>query len=271
MKGWCASDKTYTFPGWFLHNRIWTLTNRLHRKGYKRSPSSSTFGRQTVRLLHIVTWYGGSGGWSLCVCVRERCRSHSHLQPAVAAAEVHLKKSRWLRWNGTVCQLSPTWASSTKTVSFVTQLIPITVPERDPNPAGLLPTVLHLQAVGQMLPVNCMNRHSEGFGITLFWWSEASRTALATNLISPLQLVNPALTVLRVNIFSINNNSLCSGCRWHRHAWRTTHLGSLPYSPTSPDSNWHSPCSYLLERDGKDEHKQCDLLCKEEVWYLVFK
>lgn len=155
---------------------------------------------------------GGAG-----VCERERCRSHSHLQPAVAA-EVHLKKSRWLRWNGTVCQLSPTWASSTKTVSVVTQLIPITVPERDPNPAGLLPSVQHLQAVGQMLPVNCMNRYSEGFGITLFWWSEASRTALTTNLISPLQLVNPALTVLRVNIFSINNNSLCSGCRWLRHA-----------------------------------------------------
>lgn len=66
-----------------------------------------------------------------------------------------------------MCQLSPTWASRTKTVSVVTQLIPITVPERDPNPAGLLPSVLHLQAVGQMLPVNYMNRHSEGFGITL--------------------------------------------------------------------------------------------------------
>lgn len=45
-----------------------------------------------------------------------------------------LKQSRWKWWNGTVCQLSPASASSTKTVSVVTQLIPVTVPERE-NPA----------------------------------------------------------------------------------------------------------------------------------------
>lgn len=42
-----------------------------------------------------------------------------------------LKQSRWKWWNGTMCQLSQASASSTKTVSVVTQLIPITVPERE--------------------------------------------------------------------------------------------------------------------------------------------
>lgn len=69
-----------------------------------------------------------------------------------------LKQSRWKWWNGTMCQLSPASASSTKTVSVVTQLIPITVPERELRPVCLLPSAVHLQAVGQMLPVKDMNR-----------------------------------------------------------------------------------------------------------------
>lgn len=69
------------------------------------------------------------------------------------------KQSRWKWWNGTVCQLSPASASSTKTVSVVTQLIPITVAERGASQVRLLPSAVHLQAVGQMLPVK-YNRQS---------------------------------------------------------------------------------------------------------------
>lgn len=68
-----------------------------------------------------------------------------------------LKQSRWKWWNGAVCQLSPASASNTKTVSVVTQLIPISVPEREPSPVCLLPSAVHLQAVGQALPVKNVN------------------------------------------------------------------------------------------------------------------
>lgn len=68
-----------------------------------------------------------------------------------------LKQSRWKWWNGAVCQLSPASANSTKTVSPVTQLIPIIVPERETSLVCLLPSAVHLQAVGQALPVKDMN------------------------------------------------------------------------------------------------------------------
>lgn len=89
----------------------------------------------------------------------ERCVGRGLLTARHGSSFGVLKQSRWKWWNGTLCQLSPASASSTKTVSVVTQLIPITVPEREPSPVCLLPSAVHLQAVGQMLPVK-YNRQS---------------------------------------------------------------------------------------------------------------
>lgn len=100
---------------------------------------------------HIPIWRGERE-------TSERCVGWGLLTAWHGSGGGVLKQSRWKWWNGTVCQLSPASANSTKTVSVVTQLIPITVPEGEPSPVCLLPSAVHLQAVGQMLPVKDMNR-----------------------------------------------------------------------------------------------------------------